>query len=122
MQLTVPARRAVHARGRQSKGFSWTVVESAGVDRATTRDIRLQVRRLADTVVVTATRSPESLARVTQSVTVVTAHDIDALGATSLADVIRFVPGVAVESSGREGAATATVFARRRIRLQPRAD
>jgi len=83
------------------------VVRVAGVEHDTTRDLRLQVGGLADTVVVTATRSTESLSRVTQSVTVSTAQDIDALGATSLADVLRFVPGVAVESSGREGATTA---------------
>ncbi len=88
-------------------GFSDEVVEFAGVDRGTTRDIRLQVGRIADTAVVTATRSPESQARLTQSVTVLTEQDIDAIGATSLADVIRFVPGAAVESSGREGATTA---------------
>ena len=88
-------------------GFGEEVVKVTGVEGDTRRDLRLQVGRLADTVVVTATRSPESLARITQSVTVVTAQEIDALGAASLADVMRFVPGVAVESSGREGAPTA---------------
>jgi len=87
-------------------GFADEVVESPGINQPATRDIRLQVGRIADTVVVTATRAVESQTRVTQAVTVLTAADIDALGATSLADVIRFAPGVALESSGREGAGT----------------
>ena len=88
-------------------GFGDEVVRVPGGKSATRHDIRLQVGGVSDTVVVTATRSQESQARVTQSVTVVTAEDIESVGAASLADVIRFVPGVAVESSGREGAATA---------------
>ena len=87
-------------------GFGDEVVKVTGVANAIRRDIRLHVGGVADTVVVTATRSPESQGRVTQSVTVVTAEDIESVGATSLAEVIRFVPGVAVESSGREGAVT----------------
>ena len=92
-------------------GFADEVIESPGIARATARDIRLQVGRLSDTVIVTASRSPESQGRLTQAATVITAEDIDALGASSLADVLRFAPGLSVESSGREGASTA-LFAR----------
>lgn len=88
-------------------GFGDEVVKMAGIEQATTRDIRMQVGRVADTIVVTATRALESQTRVTQSVSVATAQDIEAVGAVTLADVIRFVPGVAVEASGREGAPTA---------------
>jgi outer membrane cobalamin receptor len=72
-----------------------------------TRDITMAVGRVSDTMIVTASRNAESRATVTQSVTVATAEDIDALGSASLADVVRFVPGVAVEgNNGREGAVT----------------
>ena len=43
----------------------------------------------------------------TQSVSVMTAEDIQALGGTSLAEVARFIPGLAIEGTGREGALTA---------------
>ena len=104
-ELTVPPGVPFTLIARLA-GFGDEVVKVPGVANATRRDIRLHVGGVADTVVVTATRSPESQARVTQSVTVVTAEDIESVGAVSLADVIRFVPGVAVEPSGREGAVT----------------
>ena len=93
------------------EGFADRVIEMSGVERAVTRDVSLQVGRVSDTLVVTASRGAESRANVTQSVTVATSDDIQALGSSSLADVIRFVPGVAVEGNGREGAPT-SMFSR----------
>ena len=93
------------------EGFADQVIEMSGVERAVTRDVSLQVGRVSDTLVVTASRGAESRANVTQSVTVATSDDIQALGSSSLADVIRFVPGVAVEGNGREGAPT-SMFSR----------
>ena len=93
------------------EGFADQALDLSGVSAAVTRDIVLQIGRVSDRLSVTASRTPESLARVTQSVTIVTSEDIDALGASGLADVMRFVPGVAVEGNGRDGAPT-SMFSR----------
>jgi vitamin B12 transporter len=102
----VPFQLRVHL-----EGFADQAIEMSGVERAVTRDVSMQIGRVSDTLVVTASRAPESRANVTESVTVATAEDIEALGSTSLADVVRFVPGVAVEGNGREGAVT-SMFSR----------
>lgn len=95
----------------QLEGFAEQASDVAGSSSPVTRDIVLQVGRVSDKLVVTAARNPESLARVTESVTVATAEDIHDLGAGGLADVMRFVPGVAVEGNGRDGGLT-SMFSR----------
>jgi outer membrane cobalamin receptor len=102
----VPMKLQVHL-----EGFADQSVEMSGGQRPVTRDVALQIGRVSDTLIVTASRGAESRASVTQSVTVATSEDIQALGASSLADVVRFVPGVAVEGAGREGATT-SLFSR----------
>jgi outer membrane cobalamin receptor len=92
-------------------GFADFVADMSATTGATTRDVALQVGGVSDTVVVTASRGAESRSRVTQSVSVMTAADIQALGSTSLAEVVRFVPGLAIEGTGREGALT-SLFSR----------
>jgi outer membrane cobalamin receptor len=101
-QVDVPPRVpfALHVR---LEGFADQIVEFPGSSAAVTRDITLQIGRVSDTLVVTASRGAESRANVTQSVTVATAEDIEALGSKSLADVLRTVPGLNVEAAGREG-------------------
>ena len=89
------------------QGFADEVAEFPGLPGPVTRDITLQVGRVSDTLIVTASRAPLSRTSITQSVTVATKADIDALGSSSLADVIRYVPGVNIEGTGREGAVTA---------------
>ena len=84
-----------------------TVMATANV----TRDFQLGIAPLNDTVVVTASRTAESRAAVTESHAVFTTEDIQALGSHSLADVVSFVPGLNVEAVGREGAA-ASLFSR----------
>ncbi len=93
------------------EGFADQAVDVAGTGSAVTRDLTLQIGRVSDTLVVTSTRGSESLARVTQAVTVVTARDIETLGSQSLADVLKTVPGVNIEAVGREGAPT-SLFSR----------
>jgi outer membrane cobalamin receptor len=109
-QLSIPAQAglALHIRRR---GFADHVVEIPGATGSLTRDVTLSVGGVSDTLVVTATRSSASRAATTQSVSVVTRADLTALGSTSLADVLRFVPAVNIESSGREGAMS-SMFAR----------
>jgi vitamin B12 transporter len=104
-RLEVPAGVPLALRARRD-GFADEVVALAGLSQPLTQDVTLQVGGLSDSLVVTASRTPESRAKVTESVTSFTRADIQALGASSLADVVRFVPGVNVESAGREGSVT----------------
>ncbi len=109
-QLQVPSGVPFQIR-TQLQGFADQAIDISGSSSAITRDLVLQIGRVSDKLVVSATRAPESLARVTQSVTVATAEDIDAIGASGLADVMRFVPGVAIEGNGRDGGLT-SMFSR----------
>ena len=92
-------------------GFADRIVALAGTDISVARNFVMEIGRVSDTLVVTASRGAESRGSVTQSVTVVTRADIQALGSDSLADVMRFVPGLSVEGTGREGALT-SLFSR----------
>jgi vitamin B12 transporter len=74
-------------------------------------DFTLRLAAVADEVVVTANRLAETRSTTTESLEVFTAEDIQALGATSIVDVLRTVPGMNVESTGREGALS-SLFAR----------
>jgi outer membrane cobalamin receptor len=76
-----------------------------------THDVTLQIGAVSDTLVVTASRGVESRASVTESLTAFTRADLEALGSRSLADAMRFVPGVSVEAAGREGGLT-SMFSR----------
>ena len=81
---------------------------SSGVSR----DVTLAVGTMSDTLVVTASRGPESRTAVTQSLSVMGRADIQALGSTELSDVLRFVPGTSVEGTGREGGGPTSLFVR----------
>ena len=104
-RVDVPAGVPTELRVRR-EGFADQVVALAGAAQLFTQHITLRVGGVSDTLVVTASRTPESRTKVTQSVTSFTRAEMEALGAASLADVVRFVPGVNVESIGREGAVT----------------
>jgi len=106
-----PVPRGPYELRVRREGFAEQVVRMRGSESAVTRDITLQVGGISDTLVVTASRGAESRSDLTQAVSVVTAADIQALGSTSLADAVRFVPGLAVEGTGREGALT-SLFSR----------
>ncbi len=92
-------------------GFAVQIVELPITSAALTRDIVMGIAALADDVVVTASRLRESRATTTESIAVLTAREIEAMGAQSLADIVRAVPGLNVESNGREGA-LASLFSR----------
>ena len=53
-----------------------------------------------DPLIVTATRSAERLSQTTRSVSVISAEDIAAQGAHTVADALRSVPGLDVVRSG----------------------
>jgi outer membrane cobalamin receptor len=109
-RIGAPAGVPVELRvGRD--GFAPQSISIAGSLQPVTRNVVLPVAGLSDSLIVTAARAPESRLAVTESVSAFTRRDLDALGSTSLADVIRFVPGVSVESTGREGQ-VASMFSR----------
>jgi vitamin B12 transporter len=93
------------------EGFAPRLIAIAGRTQPLARNVVLPVAGVSDTLIVTAARATESRWSVTESVSAFTRGDIDALGSISLADVIRFVPGVNVESTGREGQVT-SMFSR----------
>ena len=92
-------------------GFAPQVINIAGVSQAITRHVTLPIGGVSDSLIVTAARHVASRASVTESVTAFARRDIEALGSASLADVVRFVPGVNLESTGREGSVT-SMFSR----------
>lgn len=87
-------------------GFS-AAETSVRVRAAAEHDVALRVAPLRDRVVVTASRTPQREADALQSVTVLDSPTMAAAGATSVGDALRLVPGLAVESTGREGSLTA---------------
>jgi vitamin B12 transporter len=64
-----------------------------------------------ETLVVTASRSPQSTAEVIPSLTVITREEIERLLATDLMEVLALVPGIDVVRTGPTGSAT-SVFVR----------
>ena len=108
-RLDLPSEGAYRVAVRR-EGFT-TLSEDLTVSVGVTRDFQLAIAPLDDTVVVTASGTPERRASATDSLMVFSAQDIQRSGASSLADVMRQVPGLHVESNGREGALT-SLFAR----------
>jgi outer membrane cobalamin receptor len=109
-RVLVPSGVPLELRVRHD-GFADYVAEMTGGTADLVRDVTLQIGTVSDTLVVTPSRGVEARPRSTSSVTVATADDFDATGASQLSDMLRFVPGVAVEANGRDGAVT-SVFAR----------
>jgi len=62
---------------------------------------------LADSVVVTATRTPQEVTRVGSSITVLTRADIDRAQSVAVADILSAVPGVGLSRNGGPGGITA---------------
>ena len=109
-RLTLPVGVPFALRVRRS-GFAEFLDSMSGATRDVSRDVTMQVGRVSDSVVVTASRGAEARSSVTESVTVLTRADIESMGAAALGDALRFVPGLSVEANGREGALT-SLFAR----------
>jgi outer membrane cobalamin receptor len=105
------ATGTLHQLRARMNGFADDTFDIRPAGGAAAHDFTLRVAAVADEVVVTATRVPESRSATTESMEVFSARDIQALGGTSLVDVLRMVPGLNVESTGREGA-LASLFAR----------
>jgi outer membrane cobalamin receptor len=92
------------------EGFIEQVIELA-VAKDSTIDFHLDIAPIDDHIVVTASRTPELRAVVPEALTVFTAEDIRRFGSRSISDILQEVPGLHVESTGREGA-LASLFTR----------
>ena len=101
----------LHRLRARMNGFADEAFDIRMASAPASHDFTLRIAGVADEVVVTAARVPEGRSATTESIAVFTAKDIQALGSTSLVDVLRMVPGLNVESTGREGA-LASLFAR----------
>ena len=106
-RLTLPANTDVRIRAELA-GFT---ADTAVVEAGATQNFQLGLAPVNDTVVVTASRTAESRTAITESLSVFTAEDIQALGSTSLADIVTTIPGLNIEATGREGS-TASLFSR----------
>ena len=107
-RLEVPAG-SIRLRARLQGFADETADVSASAN--TTRDVRLRIAAVGDTLVVTAARTAGTRANTTASMAVFSAADLATLGAASVADVLRVVPGLSVEANGREGGLT-SLFSR----------
>ena len=108
-RLELPSASSYRVRARLDGFTTQTAVVMATT--GATQDYRLGIAPVNDTIVVTASRTEESRASVTASLAVFSSEDIQKLGAQSIADVLRFVPGLNVEATGREGG-LASLFSR----------
>ncbi len=108
-QLELPSAGDIRLTA-QIEGFATGTINVSPAAGAT-QDFRLGLAPVNDTVVVTASRTEESRASVTESLSVFTAEDIQALGSHSLADVVTTIPGLNIETTGREGSGS-SLFSR----------
>ena len=93
IELTPGTRHRLRAR---LNGFGDEIIDVPTGPESVAQDFVLRVAAVSDTVVVTASRLPESRAAATESTAVFTAGDIAALGSKSLADIVSMIPGLYV--------------------------
>ncbi|GLI37220.1 TonB-dependent receptor plug domain-containing protein [Geobacter hydrogenophilus] len=84
---------------------------AAHADTDTDRELLELYYEPHDLTVTSATRSPRPLSRSAENITVITAEQIEAMNAHTLADVLAIVPGVQVAGNTAPGAPTLTEFA-----------
>ena len=105
--VSVPAGQTVTLRARLLGFAEETTTAVAG----STHNLTLRVAAFGDRLIVTASRAGDTRANTTASIATYSAADIAALGATSVADILRSVAGLSVEATGREGSLT-SLFSR----------
>jgi outer membrane cobalamin receptor len=102
---------AMHRLRVHMDGFADEIVDVPSGSTSVVKDFVLKIAGLADSVVVTAARLPERRTTSSESIDVVTAKDVAALGTKSLGEIVALVPGLSVEVNGREGS-LASLFSR----------
>ncbi len=88
-----------------------TIATAAHADDTAVPAVDQRPADAADTIVVTANRTPEPLSRVGSSITVLDAVDIRSRQTAAVADLLRTVPGVTIARNGGIGTTT-SVFIR----------
>jgi len=91
--------------------FLSTIATTAHADDTAVPAVDQRPADAADTIVVTANRTPEPLSRVGSSITVLDAADIRTRQTATVADLLRTIPGVTIARNGGIGAQT-SVFIR----------
>jgi outer membrane cobalamin receptor len=97
----------VVVEGFQADPIDITVAE----DEVRNVDVALRVSAISESIVVSASQIDVPLSQTPDSVTVVTAAELQARQIETVADALRFVPGLTVDRSGGRGALT-SVFPR----------
>ncbi len=94
-------------------GFRASKIEEIEIEEGKIKrlELRLEVAPLEETIVITATRTETPAALVGSSVTVISGEEMRRQGATSVAEVLRNVPGISVVQRGGRGGLT-TLFVR----------
>lgn len=105
--FTFPSTDSCDARVTAS-GFGVQTVALSGGSRAS---IQLSIEGVSERVVVTATRTETTLEQTGISADIITRSDLELRQNPFLPDVLRELPGIAVNRTGREGSLT-TVFTR----------
>ena len=109
--MNLPAGRYEVRVALEGFGAAAVTVDLAA-DGVGSVSIRLQVRAISESIVITASARELPRSRVTDSVTVVSAADIEARQFETVSDALRWVvPGLGVTATGGRGGQTA-VFAR----------
>jgi outer membrane cobalamin receptor len=83
------------------------IAVTLGGDETRALSFRLRLSAIAESIVVSAAQIDMPLSRAADSVTVITAADLEARQIETVADALRLVPGLAVTRSGGRGALTA---------------
>jgi outer membrane cobalamin receptor len=109
-RLTVPVGTLYRLRVSLD-GFAVEVLAPVIASGDADIDVALEIGALNDSVVVTASGTERTVSTVAESVSVFTGEDLQAIGATSVADALRMIPGLNVEATGREGG-LAALFSR----------
>jgi vitamin B12 transporter len=106
--LTFPAGR-YHVQFVRSPFVSRDFVLDFNANQRRTLDLKLQLERLAASVVVTAQAEPTLAQETTAPVTVITHDEIESRQSVTLPDLLLFSPGMAIGRTGPEGG-SASIF------------
>ncbi|OLE50915.1 MAG: hypothetical protein AUG51_25400 [Acidobacteria bacterium 13_1_20CM_3_53_8] len=96
----------------KSRGFASQTTDEFHFERGqnVTRDVKLAVAALSESVVVVATDTPQRADEVSKSVTLLEDQDIEARREVTLSEALRGTPGLRVQQQGSPGALTALRF------------
>ena len=96
----------------KAAGFATAITEVIQLARGqtVTLDLKLKVATISESVVVTATGTPQRADEVSKAVTVLEDHEIESRREVSLAEALRGTPGLRVQQQGSMGTITTLRF------------